>query len=101
MMEVCGNLISYDIVKRWCREFLNGHIEIADEPHQGWLNVIKKNSINTMRSLIEENGCIIVKIEQYFWDESLFYYVCALSASFTTVRYNIFNNIFILKVFMY
>ncbi len=24
LMEVCGNSMSYDIVKRWHREFLNG-----------------------------------------------------------------------------
>ncbi len=35
MREVYGNLISYNIVKRWCCEFLNGCTKIMDELCQG------------------------------------------------------------------
>ncbi len=64
MTEVYSNLISYNIVKRW--RHLNGHMEIADEPCQGWPSVINKDSINSVRALIEENGRITVaEIERY------------------------------------
>ncbi len=68
-MEVSGNSISYYIVKRWCCEFLNGCMEMEDNPHQGWLSVMNKDSINTVQALIEKNGCMTVAdIVWYFRD---------------------------------
>ncbi len=67
MTEVYGSLISYHIVGRCCCEFLNGCTEIGDEPHRGRLSIIKEDLINTVRTLIEENGCITVaEIQCYF-----------------------------------
>ncbi len=67
MMEVNSNLISYNIVERWHCEFLNGRMEIMDEPCRGWS--YNEDLINTVRTVTEENGRITVaEIEQYIWD---------------------------------
>ncbi len=64
-----GNLIRYDIVKKWGGELQNGRTEILDKLCQGQPSVINKDSINTERALIEKNGHIAVaEIERYFQD---------------------------------
>ena len=65
--EVYGDAVSYDMVRRWRREFLNGRTEIEDEPRSGRPSVITEDSINTVQFLTAEDRRITVaEIEHYF-----------------------------------
>ncbi len=71
LTEVYGNAVSYDIVKRWRRLFLNGCTELNDEMRTGRPSVITKDTINTFCPVVEQDRRVTVtKIERYFREVS-------------------------------
>ncbi len=69
LAEVYGDAVTYDVVNRWCRSFLEGQTSLADDERSGRPSVITEDAINTVQSLIDGNWRITVaEIERYFND---------------------------------
>ncbi len=65
--EVYGNTVTYDVVKRWRRSFLEGRTSLADDEHSGRQSVITEDAINTVQAFIDGDQRITVaEIEWYF-----------------------------------
>ncbi len=67
--EVYGDAVTYDVVKRWHRSFLEGRMSLADDERSGRPSVITEDAINTVQALIDGDRWITVaEIERYFND---------------------------------
>ncbi len=65
-VEVYGNVMSVEMVRRWCRQFLEGRTDISFEPQWGRPSKIMEDTVNKVRCLIEEDGQRTTReIEQY------------------------------------
>ncbi len=54
--EVYGNVMSVEMVCRWCRQFLEGRTDISDKPQLGRPSEITEDTVKTAHCLIEEDG---------------------------------------------
>ncbi len=69
LAEVYGDAVMYDVVKRWCRSFLEGRMSLVDDERSGRLSIITEDAINTVQALIDRDRQITVaEIERYFND---------------------------------
>ncbi len=53
LVEVYSDAVTYDVVKRWCRSFLEGQTSLADDEGSGRPRVITEDGINTVQALID------------------------------------------------
>ncbi len=48
LVEVYGDAVTYDVVKRWRHSFLEGRTSLADDERSGRLSIIMEDAINTV-----------------------------------------------------
>ncbi len=69
LAEVYGDTVTSDVVKRWCRSFLEGGTSLEDDERSGRPSVITEDAINTVQALIDDDRRITVaEVERYFND---------------------------------
>ncbi len=50
-----GDIMSVQMVRKWCREFHEGRCKVQDESHAGSPKVVIDESINTICALLNED----------------------------------------------
>ncbi len=72
IVEVYDNVMSVEMVRRWRRQFLEGHTDIGDELRSGRPSEITEDTVNTVCCLIDEDGRQTTReIERYLAEEAL------------------------------
>ncbi len=51
----CSDVMSVQIVRKWCHEFHNEQCEVHDESHTSHPKVVTDESVNTIRVLLNED----------------------------------------------
>ncbi len=51
----CSEIMSVQMVRKWCREFCEGRCKVHDESHTGHPTVVMDESVNTIRALLNED----------------------------------------------
>ncbi len=69
LAEVYSDTVTYDVVKRWHRSFLEGRMSLVDDERSGRPSVITEDAINMVQDLIDGNRRIsVAEIKRYFND---------------------------------
>ncbi len=62
MTEVYGSdVMSIQMVRKWCREFHDGRGEMHDESRTGYPKVVMDKSVNTIRTVLNEDHCLTLQ----------------------------------------
>ncbi len=87
LTEVHGSdVMSLQMLRKWCQEFHKGWCKVHDELHTGCPRVVTDESVNTIRALLNEDRCLILRELETIMNDDLGDPLSQMSISHTVIN---------------